>query len=80
MPMHFKYIHHFLHVATHLATIYWLTVANEPQLVYSSLNDAVMKTKEGGCVLPTSTCLNQVHNAQMVGERSSHQFAHVEGN
>ena len=39
----------------------------------------VMKVMESGCVLPTSTCLIQVHNAQMVGERYSHQFAHVEG-
>ena len=31
-------------------------------------------------VLPTSTYLIQVHNAQTVGEKYSHQFAHVEGN
>ena len=41
---------------------------------------AVMKVVESGCVLPTSTCLIQVHNAQMVGEKYSHQFVHVEGN
>ena len=41
---------------------------------------AVVKVLESGCVLPTSTCLIQMHNAQMVGERSRHQFAHVGGN
>ena len=39
----------------------------------------MVKEMESGCVLPTSTCLIQVNSAQMVGERSSHQFAHVEG-
>ena len=41
---------------------------------------AVMKVMESGCVFSTSTCLIQVHDAQMVGERDSHQFPHVEGN
>ena len=35
----------------------------------------MVKVMESGCVLPTSTCLIQMHSAQMVGERSSHQFA-----
>ena len=34
---------------------------------------AMVKVIESGCVLPTSTCLIQVHSAQMAGERSSHQ-------
>ena len=63
----------------HPSGYYWLNGANEPQLVYCSVNENRC-CDENGCVLPTSTCLIQVHNAQMVGERYSHQFAHVEGN
>ena len=49
----------------------------EPQLICCSMNHCC---SESGCVLPTSTCPIHVHNVQMVGERSSHQFAHIKGN